>query len=122
MEFFDKTLESFVIEVEKKDSDVKLPVGHRTSGFIYIETLRFIFFMRGKSWQFLRKNGSRYQKTFCGRLISEKFHVLKTPCNSLPVDPKPEVVEILTPKQQGIAHIKADDSLILLMCHMTHFD
>ena len=57
---------------------------------------RFVFLgpfylTRANFSQFSRKNGSRYPKTFCGRLISEKFHVLKTPWNSLPVNFKPEV-------------------------------
>ena len=33
LDFFDETLESYVIEVEKKDPEVELPVGGRTSGF-----------------------------------------------------------------------------------------
>ena len=32
-DFFDETLGSYVIEVEKKDPEVELPVGGRTSGF-----------------------------------------------------------------------------------------
>ena len=33
LDFFDETLGSYVIEVEKKDPEVELPVGGRTSGF-----------------------------------------------------------------------------------------
>ena len=33
VDFFDKTLGLYVIEVEKKDPEVELPVGGRTSGF-----------------------------------------------------------------------------------------
>ena len=45
---------------------------HRQQGII---TSGPFLFRRGKSWQFLRENGDIYRKTFCGRLISEKFYV-----------------------------------------------
>ena len=54
-------------------------------------TLRSIFLMRVKVWQLFWKNGKWYLKTFCGRLISKKFYVLKTPWKSFPVNFKPEV-------------------------------
>ena len=37
--FFDETLGPYVIEVEKKDPEVELPVGGRTSGFQKIAVL-----------------------------------------------------------------------------------
>ena len=50
------------------------------------------FFLTGIDFsQFSRKNGNRYAKTFCGRMISKKFYVLKTPWKLLPVNFKPEV-------------------------------
>ena len=81
-----------------------------------------IFLTRADFRQFSRKNGERYLETFCGRLISAKFYVLKTPWNSLPVNPKPEVVEIMTSEGRLMTHFEAYDSLILVMSHMTHYD
>ena len=40
--FFDETLGSYVIEVEKKDPEVELPVGGRTSGFQEIAVYRML--------------------------------------------------------------------------------
>ena len=91
-------------------------------GWVFQETLGPFFLTRANFSYFSRKNGSRYLKTFCGRLISEKFHVLKTPWKPEVVNPKPEVVEIMTLEGWVMTHIEAYDSLITMMSHMTHFD
>ena len=78
--------------------------------------------MGGKSWQLFLENGYRYLETFCGRLISEKFYVPITPWDSLPVNPKPEVVEIMVLEGRVMTHIKGNDSLITMMSHMTYYD